>query len=1759
MHRTILLAVVTILLLVSASVVVPTAQADPPPGVDSAERDDLVPEDDSDEATEADDGGDTRLPKVDTAERDDIVPEEGGDSVAGADEGSEGRLPKVDTAERDDVVPEDGGGGVAGADEGSEGRLPKVDTAERDDVVPEDGGGGVAGADDGSEGRLPKVDTAERDDVVPEDGGGVSGANDGSAGNLPNVDTAERDDVVPEDGGGVSGAAAKAPAPTGLRVVSDTDDSVRLSWTSVSNAARYKVEYRKSSSSIWLHAGYTSSRTYTVDGLLCNTAYKFRVKARGDGSPYSYTYGTPSSSVSETTDRCTAPAPTGLKVTSDTDDSVSLKWTAVTDAGAYKVEYRKVSSGSWLHASYVYSGTTKTVGSLLCNTAYQFRVKARGDGSPYSYIYGTPSSSVSETTDRCPPPSPPAPTGLRVTSDTDDSVSLSWTAVSNAAAYKVEYRKGSSGSWLHASYVYSGTTKTVDRLTCNTAYQFRVKARGDGSPYAASYGAASTSVSETTDRCPPPTPPAPTGLRVTSDTGDSVSLSWTAVSDAGAYKVEYRKGSSGSWLHASYVYSGTTKTVAGLTCNTAYQFRVKARGDGSPYAASYGAASTSVSETTDRCPPPAPTGLRVTSDTGGSVSLSWTAVSDAGGYKVEYRQTGTINWLHAKYVFSRTSTTVSSLVCNTAYQFRVKARGDGSPYAISYGSPSTSVSETTDGCVPPAPTGLRVTSDTDDSVSLSWYAVHDAGAYKVEYRKSSSSRWLHASYVYSGTSDTVDSLLCNTAYEFRVRARGDGSPYLRSYGNASTSVSETTDECPLAPAPTGLRVTGYTDESVSLRWDPVTDAHGYKLERRKGTTGTWAAVGSETGRTSQTATGLDCNSTYYFRVSARGDGSPYSTTFGNPSTGNVSQTTSTCIPVFQFTPSPLALGGTSNTWTVPAGVTSVYVDVSFSRGSVKDRGSGEIAVNRVDSSGTVLGTKAVRSETDSGAVTGARAGSRIRINVDSDAFDSSSALVTLAFHSGVDDSGPVIARATVQKESMPQAPTNGSASVEKVSGSVTLSWESGALRSGSIPDHYEVVIPDTANPSTPFYSNRNIDDSSSPTTLTISNARTLGLEGTHTAEVRHCNASGGCSLPLGIPFTLPAGPTISVDPQDVFTGQTVTMTVATPSASGPVSSYRWQEFVAGRWINLTSTTYNQSVTSSASMERVFRVVVTYASRVTMTSSSVRIEWRPIVVTVTASPTNPKSSDASKSTVVLTASADAPSDVTYRWQQGNGDTWTNLGSLSTSASKTVSFTSRGTRKFRVVVSHSVVPAETSAPVYVTWDERSIVGDMVTALRTAVVGDTTYTTAQTALLTCMNNDPSKSSSPTYMSFDDILSDYTGSTKIRMDRGGACNTQATAMFNAVQTLSSSKLASLKTTNTEYAALLETPQGLEFATNVGTSEIFRQDASQLADVIALDRATIGGVSGASSPTAHGFESCLPSDTNPDLTTKFKTLNCLQFEKPHSLWVALHGDRAKQLALKEDLDDYTWLQYDNFACSNRFGFVDLPDPASGLPCLKHDISYASLQVFIADSGKHSETLDVAWNPRNKFLADHLFVIDGICGMRVGEQRRECVPEAADNHGILDTLMHMSWWVPKLNHFGVSGINDKGWPVTKHDVAHAKQNMEYLSCDVPKISNINIVYRSGRDFDVAWTPAPGCVQDISIHSYKFCFDRTYSFFFFRRTVPMCTTLTLSNTPNTGSFTVPYGTSSVTLVSVALRPNDNLNEDLYYPKMLFASEIPVRRK
>ena len=236
---------------------------------------------------------------------------------------------------------------------------------------------------------------------------------------------------------------------------------------------------------------------------------------------------------------------------------------------------------------------------------------------------------------------------------------------------------------------------------------------------------------------------------------------------------------------------------------------------------------------------------------------------------------------------------------------------------------------------------------------------------------------------------------------------------------------------------------------------------------------------------------------------------------------NCSLAATLTVTQFGFTPDPMVLGGVSNVWTVPDSVSRLYLDVDYAVGENKDP-SGDILIQRVNSSNTVLETYAVDNENDSGALSSNfTAGARIRIEIENDAFDTHASAVTLTFHSGTSVSAPEVAVGNVQKEQRPFAPRNGSATVDSSgNGTVTLTWSKGIDRPHDNPDHYRLEIPDTHNPGTFLYTDHNISDSNDPTTYTISNARSHDLEGTHIVHVTHCNSVGGCSFVHGISFTL---------------------------------------------------------------------------------------------------------------------------------------------------------------------------------------------------------------------------------------------------------------------------------------------------------------------------------------------------------------------------------------------------------------------------------------------------------------------------------------------------------------------------------------------------------------------------------------------------------------------------------------------------------------
>ena len=151
---------------------------------------------------------------------------------------------------------------------------------------------------------------------------------------------------------------------------------------------------------------------------------------------------------------------------------------------------------------------------------------------------------------------------------TGTTVSCSWSSVTNAAGYSLEYRLEGDSSWTAKSV--SGTSTTFEG-TAGSTYDVRVKSVGSASYTDSGYSAVET---VTLDKLPLS---APT-LNQPEATDTTVSCSWSSVANVAGYELSYKLKSASSWTTKSV--SGTSTTFAGTTGST-YEVRVMAIGGGS--------------------------------------------------------------------------------------------------------------------------------------------------------------------------------------------------------------------------------------------------------------------------------------------------------------------------------------------------------------------------------------------------------------------------------------------------------------------------------------------------------------------------------------------------------------------------------------------------------------------------------------------------------------------------------------------------------------------------------------------------------------------------------------------------------------------------------------------------------------------------------------------------------------------------------------------------------------------------------------------------------------------------------------------------------------------------------------------------------------------------------------------------------------------------------------------------------------------------
>ncbi len=589
-------------------------------------------------------------------------------------------------------------------------------------------------------------------------------------------------------------------------------------------------------------------------------------------------------------------APTGLTATASGGTQIDLAWTAPADNGGrvitgYQIEKSDDAGTSW---SVLVADTQST------DTMYSDTTLSGGDTRHYrvsainSIGTGAASTVANATT----------PSGPGVASVTVDQASITQTladvtvTVANLqnASHTVYLRyRVAVGSWPAAAnqtMSTSGTavTFTLTGLTGNTEYD--VAASLDDT-FASGVKTASFTTS--------PTKPGKT-RSVSIAIGNSwLNISWSPPENDGgsaitAYKVQWKSGSQGfgdsSREHTTGA-SSRTKAITGLTNGIEYTVRViavNAVGDGPP---------SDEKTATPEGPPDAPPNVQASGNA--KLTVTWGAPNDGGSAITEY----TLQWKSGGQSFhsSRQRTiaapsltdTIPSLTNGTEYTVRVRAtnaNGDSDWSAEAKGTPREGPHVSTVRVKEPIECdNTQVVVTLANLVAGTEYEVHlrdrkqgDPWPSTATHARSLTGDTSHGTSV----SFTLTRLDGNTDYE--VQASLDGS------FNSGVVTATFTTPAEEPDPPTNVRITGDTNNSLTVSWNPPSyqggsAVTGYKVQ--------WMTVGQSFSPSRQdsagasarthTITGLTEGEVYIVRVvavNAVGDSDRSNLAYGTPGEGS---------------------------------------------------------------------------------------------------------------------------------------------------------------------------------------------------------------------------------------------------------------------------------------------------------------------------------------------------------------------------------------------------------------------------------------------------------------------------------------------------------------------------------------------------------------------------------------------------------------------------------------------------------------------------------------------------------------------------------------------------------------------------------------------------------------------------------------------------------------------------------------------------------
>jgi Secretion system C-terminal sorting domain/Fibronectin type III domain len=357
----------------------------------------------------------------------------------------------------------------------------------------------------------------------------------------------------------------------------------------------------------------------------------------------------------------------------------------------------------------------------------------------------------------------PAPVNVLAINVYAVTATISWAnqVLPAGGFFSIEYRPVASPTWISGgTATASQNTKLLTGLSQGTAYEARVR----GNCSASVPGAWSASAFFNTIVSPCNTPLV---LNAASNTGNSITVTWTAIPGATWYEFEYKQTSSATWIPAGTVPGTvTSKIFTGLLPSTSYDFRSRTYcpdNTNSPWSAIL----TSVTDPLSGCSlPPQIVAAPVL---GTSATVSWATIAGAAYYEFRYKPASSSVWIPGGTASSfETFKNYTGLTVNTLYDFEGRTF---CPNGVSsaWGAIQFTTTAAPSGCELPAVLNPTATT-TSGSILVSWTPVVGATLYELQYKQSSSSVWINSGTVSAATtSELFSGLLNNTSYDFQIK------------------------------------------------------------------------------------------------------------------------------------------------------------------------------------------------------------------------------------------------------------------------------------------------------------------------------------------------------------------------------------------------------------------------------------------------------------------------------------------------------------------------------------------------------------------------------------------------------------------------------------------------------------------------------------------------------------------------------------------------------------------------------------------------------------------------------------------------------------------------------------------------------------------------------------------------------------------------------------------------------------------------------